>query len=97
MTKFYGALAWSFGSLAATLLMLATLSVPMAMADSPDPPFAINCANDCACSTPVDVPCYNGKCAAAVVVGDVTVPACGTSCGCTGPDSGGNACYCVGP
>jgi len=88
MTKFYGALAWSFGSLATTLLMLATLSVPMAMADSPDPPPAVNC-NNCTCSTPVGQPCYFGVCGVAA--------GCSTSCGCTGPDTGGNECYCVGP
>lgn len=88
MTKLYGGLAQACGSLAVALLVVA-LTTSMGYADEPPPPPppAVDCPKDCSCFT-ITSPCYYGQCAG-------TVQGCDTSCGCTGPDTGGNDCSCV--
>jgi hypothetical protein len=92
VTRLYGVLTQACGSLAVALLAVALMTAGArdAFADvppPPPPPPVVDCPNDCACFT-ITSPCYYGQCT-------VTVQGCATSCGCTGPDTGGNDCSCV--
>ena len=90
MTRTYQLTGWCFGCLAAVLVFVSLLAVPgqPALADGPGgPPVGPDCPNQCSCSTPLGTPCYDGRCAPAMLD-------CNTQCGCTGSDNGG-ACNCV--
>ncbi len=89
MARLYRLLSQASGSLAVALLavVLAAAASRNAFADVPDPTPVVDCPNDCSCFT-ITSPCYYGQCAG-------EVQGCDTSCGCTGPDTGGNACHCV--